>query len=59
MESLNKIHGGSLLRLSPQQLVDCASTPETGNMGCDGGHPVWTFGWLKANSIAEWADYPY
>ena len=58
MEGVNKIMGGSLVRFSPQHLVDCASIG-TENMGCDGGNPVWTYPWLMDNKILMWADYPY
>lgn len=59
VEAINKISGGSLLRLSPQQLVDCASNDSTGNSGCDGGHPVWTYPWLMSNKLIQESDYPY
>lgn len=59
MEAVNKLDGGSLTRLSPQHLVDCASNDDTGNMGCDGGHPLWTYPWLFSNKIYREADYPY
>lgn len=59
VESANKISGGSLLRLSPQQLLDCASNDSTGNMGCDGGHPIWTYPWLFSNKLIQWSEYPY
>lgn len=59
VEAQNKIAGGSLFRLAPQQLVDCASNDATGNMGCDGGHPVWTYPWLSTNKLLEWSEYPY
>ena len=50
---------GSPVKLSPQQLLDCASNDETGNMGCSGGHSVWTYGWLQENKLVRWEDYPY
>lgn len=28
-------------------------------MGCDGGHPVWTYPWLYTNKMLEWSEYPY
>ena len=59
MESYNKINGGSLVRLSPQHLVDCASNEQTGNAGCNGGHPMWTWPWLQENGIARESNYPY
>lgn len=59
MESYNKIAGGVLMRLSPQQLVDCASNDTWGNFGCEGGHPAWAFEYTSVYGVHQWADYDY
>ena len=59
MEGWNKNAGGSLVRLSTQQMLDCASTYEYRNNGCKGGHAVWTWDYLAENSLLTWSDYPY
>ena len=59
MESYNKIAGGSLVRFSPQQLLDCASTGDYENMGCEGGHAGWTWAYLIEHELVQWEDYPY
>jgi len=37
MEGINHISTGNLVRLSEQQLVDCAFLKGYGNLGCNGG----------------------
>lgn len=45
--------------LSPQQLVDCASTWYYGNHGCNGGMYYNAWRYLKVNGQEEEAAYPY
>ena len=59
MESYNKIAGGGLMRLSPQQLVDCASNAAWGNFGCDGGFVDYAFGYTGVYPMMEEKNYPY
>ena len=60
LESYNKIkNGGKLLRLSPQQLIDCSSSDEYGNLGCDGGFIDYVFSYAVTNSVMLELDYPY
>ena len=47
------------MRLSPQQLVDCASNDTWGNFGCEGGHPAWAFEYTSVYGVHQWADYDY
>jgi C1A family cysteine protease len=47
---------GTLLSLSEQQLVDC----DTGDNGCEGGHPNNSFKYVKeVGGLATESDYPY
>ena len=46
IESYWKIkHGGKLLKLSQQQLIDCSSVDGWHNQGCQGGSVEEAFGW--------------
>ena len=45
--------------MSPQQLVDCASTDAWGNFGCEGGFVDFAFSYASVYQLmSEW-DYPY
>lgn len=47
------------MRLSPQQLVDCASNAAWGNFGCDGGFVDYAFGYTGVYPLMEEKNYPY
>lgn len=59
LEAYNKINGGALMRLSPQQLVDCASNDAWGNFGCDGGFVDYAFAYSSVYPVTEEKYYPY
>lgn len=59
MEHLYKQTYGELVDLSEQYLVDCASTVEYGNYGCNGGRMTNAFNFTSARGIALKKDYPY
>lgn len=56
MEGRWQIATGSLVSLSEQQLVDCATD---GNQGCRGGLMDNAFTWLEQNPMCTEASYPY
>lgn len=59
LEGAWAIKTGSLIRLSEQQILDCAWY-DNGNSGCDGGFAGEAFTWIAGNhGIALEADYPY
>ena len=55
VESANCIKHGSLLKLSPQQLVDC----DTKSHGCDGGSSGRAFNYLMTSKHELDSSYPY
>ena len=56
MESAHSQATGELVRLSRQQLIDCA----TGSQGCNGGFMNTTFAYvINAGGIESSANYPY
>lgn len=55
IESLNSINNGQLVKLSEQQLVDCA---EHAN-GCDGGNYPPAFYYALHNPVQLEKDYEY
>ncbi|RAL50821.1 hypothetical protein DM860_015968 [Cuscuta australis] len=56
LEGLNKIHSGTLLLLSEQQLVDC----DAESNGCVNGDVASAFAYAVANhGLAKEEDYPY
>lgn len=58
IESAYAIKTSNLLSLSEQQLVDCSVS--YGNMGCQGGIPVWAYEYIMSNGgICSESDYPY
>jgi C1A family cysteine protease len=59
LESYNKIAGGSLMRLAPQQLVDCGSNLAWGNFGCDGGFVDYAYAYAAVYPMIQEYDYPY
>jgi len=49
---------GSLLSLSPQQIVDCDAG--NGDYGCEGGDTVTAYQYvIKAGGMETWKNYPY
>ncbi|TGZ66242.1 hypothetical protein CRM22_005427 [Opisthorchis felineus] len=58
IEGQDFLHSNILKRLSPQQLIDCA-TPY-GTKGCWGGHPPDAYNYVKeAGGMELDSDYPY
>lgn len=46
------------MEISIQQLLDCSSS--SGNRGCHGGIPTWTYKYIKAASgVCTTSKYPY
>lgn len=51
---------GKLLKLSEQQLLDCARGPDySRNKGCKGGVVSSVFDYVKLNGVTENSTYPY
>lgn len=59
LEHLYKKTYGELINLSEQYLVDCASSVEYGNYGCNGGRMTNAFTFTADRGIALKEDYPY
>lgn len=64
LEGVNFKKTGKLIELSQQQLVDCDRRPgdnNTGDRGCNGGLPSWTFEDMVKRDfgVEKFADYPY
>jgi hypothetical protein len=55
MEGMHKIHTGSLLKLSEQQLVSC----DTSNFGCNGGDIENAFAFLATTPQVLSSLMPY
>jgi hypothetical protein len=51
LESYAYIATQKRVRLSIQQLIDCSSTDEWGNMGCFGGFIASSFNYMMHNQI--------
>jgi len=51
MEGINHISTGNLVRLSEQQLVDCAFLKGYGNLGCNGGLMDSAFDYAHTNGM--------
>jgi cathepsin L len=58
MESAHKIVSGTLLSLSEQQLVDCA-TSKYNNNGCVGGTIYGSFNYYATYAAMTESAYPY
>ncbi len=58
-ESVWAITTGSLLDLSEELLVDCATGAGYFNMGCNGGNPDSAFKYMINNGQCSEDDYPY
>ena len=56
MEGAHFIRTGQLLSFSEQQLVDCATS---GNMGCNGGNPIYSYYYYEGAGAIEEGTYPY
>jgi len=61
LEGYHKIANpeAKIMRLAPQQLVDCASSALWGNFGCDGGFLDYAFAYTAVKPLMQEADYPY
>jgi len=57
VEGLSFVRGHGLPNLSEQQLVDC-SGPQ-GNHGCQGGSPVYAYGYIYHFGSCSQQSYPY
>jgi len=58
IEGVNAIAGRALIRLSKQQLIDCAGS--AGNQGCNGGLMDSAFTWVaRHGGMTSEAYYPY
>ena len=58
MESSHAVVTGELLKLSEQQLVDCAGS-DWGNSGCNGGLESNAFQYYEQNYAILESDYAY
>jgi len=59
LEGAHQIATGSLVDLSEQQLVSCASTSFWGNYGCNGGNQGNAFRYTKNHPLELATSYPY
>lgn len=59
LEACHYKQTGELKELSEQSLIDCASTADYGNYGCNGGRMTNAMEYTKLNGIPLKSDYPY
>eukprot|EP00126_Sphaerothecum_destruens_P007153 Sdes_comp19714_c0_seq2m11655 len=60
LESHHAIRTGKLVKLSEQQVLDCASNPTYGNQGCDGGVLDQAFRYIRdSQGVVSFKSYPY
>ena len=59
MEGAWAIAKDNLISLSEQQLVDCSSTLEYGNHGCNGGLMDGAFNYAIHQGMCSEEEYPY
>jgi C1A family cysteine protease len=59
LEHCYKMRTGKLMEISKQHLIDCASTPEYGNYGCNGGRMSNALNFTAINGVVVEKDYPY
>jgi len=57
MEGVYAIASGTLITMSPQQILDCSSN--YGNEGCNGGLMDYAFSYLKSAKLESWNAYSY
>lgn len=60
LEAQHRLHGGTLVPLSQQNLMDCTQTKQYGNMACLGGTMDAAFSYIINNKgVDTGASYPY
>ena len=60
LESHHALISGNLVKLSEQQILDCASNSHYGNLGCNGGTVDAAYQYIKdAGGVVTERSYPY